>query len=1114
MKKTTIDIVMALLCPKFYKPPCIDQAQYSLENSGLNSLKKLCFSHLRMEALQRKRTFPLLLLLLLLNNLSLNSQIKPYPIIGSVKNAAGISLSGVTVILKNQQKTTLSDSVGNFNLNASQRKGILTLSMVGYKTIETHYDLSQQTNFQITLEPDEKQLEEVQILSTGYQNLPKERATGSFTQVKMNAFNEQTSSDLFQRLESITNGLSTFKNGANGAKQLMVRGLSTIGGPTAPLIVLDNFPYEGDLANLNPNDIESVTILKDAAAASIWGTRAGNGVIVITTKKGKLESPLRIEVTSNFNLSGKLDLNYLTSISSKDFIDFEKFLYSRGYYNAQINSTQYPVLSPVVQLLLRATKGTITQEAAENQINALSTLDARNDYENEVYKSGLSQNHFLSIRGGSRDVLYAFSGGYDRNINELSATFQKLNLRSEATFNLSTKLNLTTTFAYTQSENQSGKSQYGSIANMVPYQRLVNDDGSAAIANQTYSQDFKNAVPAGFLDWNYYPLTDYQYSRSKSSINDFTGRLGLNYRAFSWLNFDLKYQYENQTTAIQNLNDAQSYFARNLINSYTNVSGSTLTNAIPKGGIMDYSNSLLTSHNLRGQINLDKKINAHNLTLMLGEEIRSVANNSRSDRTYGYNSEILSSSPVDFRTPYPNYVTKNSSLIPYNKSFSSTRYNFLSLYANGAYTYQDKYTLSASLRRDASNLFGLETNDKWTPLWSAGASWRLSREAFFKSSWVDELTIRATYGFSGNIDPSKSAATTIAYTTTSIYTNSPRAQVSNFLNPDLRWEKVRTINAGVNFSFFKARLSGSVDWYQKNATDLYANVPIDYTAGLAIATVTKNVASMRGRGMDIEINSQNLLGAISWNTSLNLNLYRDKVLSYYLASGSASRFVNNNRSPKEGYPVWAAYGFKWGGLDANGNPQGYLNGQPSQNYSLINGAGTQFSDLSFLGPRMPTLYGSIGNTFGYRGLSLSMRMSFGFGHYFRRQSINYSTLMTQGYGNSDFANRWQVPGDEAKTNIPAPVYPLVANRDNFFAGSEILLEKADFLRLQYVTLSYDLQKKHLKNLPLQTLKVYANLNNIGLLWRANNFGIDPEASTTNTQTPSPLSISAGVKIGL
>ncbi|PAW95184.1 hypothetical protein CKK33_17430 [Mucilaginibacter sp. MD40] len=1026
-------------------------------------------------------------------------------------------LHGATVKIKSTSFSTSTDENGNFTINSEKSQGLLIVSFMGYKTVEINFSQSDIGPFNIALAKDQSTLKEVSIVSTGYQTIPKERATGSFTIVNKDLYNQQVTQDVLSRLEYIANGVSVFRNSSTKTSQLMVRGLSTINGPTAPLIVVDNFPYDGNITNINPNDVASITILKDAAAASIWGTRAGNGVIVITTKKGTYNQPLNIEINSNITIGEKPDLNYLTPMTSSDYIDFEKNMYNNGYYKSKISSTSYPVLSPVIQLLVKETNGTISSNQATDQINSLRGLDVRNDFKKYIYQNLFNQQHYVNINGGNPDVKYLFSSGYDKDISNLSANYDKLNLRSEVAFRPINNLQVTTGLIYTLSNNKTGKPAYGSINPLAPYQMLADGNGNALPIAQTYSQLAKdNAASTGrFLDWNYYPLTDYQHNFTAVNTQDILGNFGAQYRIFKGLNVDVKYQYEKQQLKSNTLYDAQSYFARNLVNTFTQLTGTSVKNVIPKGGILDQQNAALTSNDLRGQINYDRSWDKNSITFLAGEELRQIENNSSIFRSYGYNNDILSSTGVDYTNSYPNYITKRNATIPYNNKYSETLNRFVSFYANGAYTYADKYGISGSIRRDASNVFGVETNDKWTPLWSSGLSWNLSKENFYNLSALPYLKLRATYGYSGNVDPSKSAVTTISYySANSIYTNSPYSDVSNFYNPDLRWEKVRTFNVGLDFKSKNDRISGSIDYYKKNATDLYATVPLDYTVGLNIATITKNVASMQGRGFDIEINSVNLNGPVKWLTSLNINYYKDKVINYYLSSSSGSYYVADYQNPVQGNPVWGVYSYKWAGLDANGNPQGYLNGKISEDYASITGSGTKVSDLVYNGPRFPVFYGSLGNTLSFKGISLTARMTYEFGNYFRRQSINYSTLASTGVGNADYAKRWQNPGDENKTNVPSSIYPLVGARDDFYNGSEILVDKGDCIRLQYITVSYNLDKKQVYWLPFKAIQLYINANNLGILWRANHDGIDPDYTYTNSVMPTPKNIAIGLRANL
>jgi TonB-linked SusC/RagA family outer membrane protein len=1031
---------------------------------------------------------------------------------GAVVDKQDKPIPNATIKIKGTTIMTSADESGQFKISSLNDNGILIATSLGYHLTEMPFSLNNRV-LKIILDNGETRLEDVQIVSTGYQNIPKERATGSFTQVSESLFNEQVSPNILNRLETIASGVSAFSSGTN-AKQFMVRGLSTLTGPAGPLIVVDNFPYEGDITNLNPNEVASITVLKDAAAASIWGSKAGNGVIVITTKKGKLNQATRVEMNSNITIGSKPNLDYLTTISSADYIDFEQSLFNKGFYDSQITSTTNPLLSPVVQLLVKQRNGELTASIVNAQLGIMTTIDNRSDFLTHMYEVPFNQQHYVSLSGGSNSFSFRLSGGYDRIKTDLSTITNRITLKSDVSYQILKSLTFSGGLSYSQNTNSTGKPAYGTIASLQPYQVLANRDGSPAVVGQTYSQSFKNNLnPSQFIDWNYYPLTDWQHSITKNDISDMVANIGLNFRPFSWLSADIKYLYEKQSSEITGENDAESYFARNLVNSFTQISGTTVKYAIPRGGIMDKSTGNLNNHNVRAQINIDRTWGKHQFNALLGNELRTLANASTRFRSYGYESSLLTTAVVDYSTLFTDYVSRASVRVPYLNLYTRTKNNFASVFGNAAYTYDERYTLSASFRRDASNLFGVETNDKWTPLWSAGFSWNVLSESFVKFDFLSRLKLRATYGFSGNVDPSKSAVTTISYIGTSAFTGGPIASIANFTNPDLRWEKVKTINYGLDFAASNNQIVGSIDFYEKKATDLYATVPIDYTSGLGVSTLNKNAASMTGRGMDLVLNTVNLRGKVTWDTQFNLSFYRDKVTAYYLASTLGNRFVSNIKTPAQGYPVWSVMAYRWAGLDDTGNPQGYLNNLVSTDYNTITRTGTQVSDLVYMGPRMPTTFGALGNSFSYGNLSLAVRFTYAFGHFFRRSGINYTTLATSGTGHAEYSQRWQRQGDEMQTNVPSMVYPLIANRDAFYAGSEALVEHADYIRLQYVTLSYAFPTAYLKRLNLSLLQVYVNANNLGLLWTANKLGIDPDYISTMSQVPAARNIAIGLRAG-
>lgn len=1007
---------------------------------------------------------------------------------------------------------------GIFNINLNPRDSTIEVSCIGYLRTKVHIS-SSALPLLISLRTEENNLQEVTV-SSGYQQLPKERATGSFTSINNKRFNEQVSTDILSRLPAIANGLIADNSTAAAGGKLMIRGLSTITGPKAPLIVLDNFPYEGNMSNINPNDVESITLLKDAAASSIWGARAGNGVIVITTKKGSFNKPLNIGLNINTTLKTKPNLGYLLPIASSDFIDVEEMLYKNKFYESRINNPNKPPLSPVVELLIKY-KGDISNPEYQKSTSLLRTFDVRKEYDKYMYQLGHNQQYALNLDGGSQMHNWIASVGYDRNSSFLDEKYQRFNLRFGNTYQPLKDLRITTEIYYTLNRIGSGRPGYGNISSstygLYPYARFADDNGNPLTIAQKRQSYIESLEGVKLLDWNYYPLLDYKHSRTATNTSDILINSGINYTLFKGLSLDLKYQYEHQQSTGTNHRDKDSYFSRNLVNTYTQVNPSTgeLIYKVPKGGILDLSNRLLQAHNLRGQLNFNHLWNKHEVNMIGGTEFRSARSTSNDYRMYGYNADILTTGQVDHTNQYPEYINKELSYIPGNQNLADAIARFMSVYANGSYTYNDKYMLSASARRDASNLFGLNTNDKWNLLWSVGGSWDISKESFYKFGAMPYLRLRATYGFSGNIDPAMSAVSTVIYSQPRAYNPGlPYAQFNTYSNPELRWETSGMFNLGLDFRLASDRISGSIEYYRKKGDHLFGSAMMDPTYGIGII-VQKNSAKMKGSGIDIELNSLNIKQKkFSWITDLNFSYNKDEIVDYYLQTQQASNFASTGHiSGAKGRPVYGVFSYKWAGLDPKtGNPSGYFDGKITDDYKKLMFTAS-INDLEYSGPVLPVFSGTLGNTFSYEGLSLSLRLSYKLGHYFRRNSINYASLFNMSSGHSDYALRWQKPGDEQHTNVPSIIYPFNNNRDSFYSGSSVLIEKADNIRLEYVMLSYSLNESLTRKLGMKNLNVFLNASNLGVIWRANKLGLDPEYQNANTLLPSK-SFSIGLRANI
>jgi TonB-linked SusC/RagA family outer membrane protein len=1022
-------------------------------------------------------------------------------ITGKITGSNSQPLPGATISLKKANTSVIAGNLGMFSISLKSIPDTLVVTAAGYKAkslVVSAYNLSP---LAIELELTTKELDEVNIISTGYEKLPKERITASFQQLNYDVLNQQVSTGIVERLEAVSNLL--FDKNANHPA-ITLRGLSSINGPKDLLIVLDNFPYEGSITDINPNDIESITILKDAAAASVWGARAGNGVIVITTKKGRFSQPLRITVNANTTIIAKPGLFDLPLIASKDFIDLERFLFSKGNRFSDTALSSKPAFTPVYEILFKQRSGQLTAAQADAMIAALENIDYRGDMEKYLYRPAVNQQHALNLSAGSSKFAWSLSGGYDRNVSNLDLPSSRISLRSEGKFLPFKNVQLSFGLTYTDAVSGSGRPSYNGITYngsiLYPYAKLADDNGNPLPVIKTYRQVYKDTTGMGkLLDWNYYPLDDYNHTISTSQSKHLLANVAVQYRVAKGLNFSLIYQHESQENDGRTLNDINSFFTRDLINRFSVLNRATgvIKYNLPKADILSLSTSSLVSRSGRGQLSYSGTWNKHSMSAIAGAEVREVATKSNSNTVYGYDAAHAVASNVDFVNTYPSYVTGSSLAITNGLSFKELLGRFVSYYANAAYTFDRRYIFSLSGRKDASNLFGVNTNDKWNPLWSAGLGWNVSGESFYKFHALPYLKFRATLGYSGNVDQKRSAVTTIRYSAiTSPGTNYPFASLSQFPNPELRWEKVRMINLAFDFASKNDRISGSIEYFNKTATDLLGPAPLDQTTGLGATSLTKNVASMKGNGWDIVVNSKNIDRSFTWNTTLIFNYYRDKITSYYLINTGGGNFVSNGNTINAllGKPVYSVFAYRWAGLDpANGNPLGFINGQPSADYNTLTGSSLKIDDLVYKGRALPPFYGSLSNTVSWKGVSVTASLLYKLGHVFKRESLtSYVNLFSNGSGHSDFALRWQKPGDELYTVVPSMVYPAVAKRDQFYNGSEVLFENAGFIRFQFINLSYSLPHSLLNKWRVRQLDIYTVINNIGLLWTANKKHLDPE----------------------
>ena len=461
-------------------------------------------------------------------------------------------LEGVIIRSVLNHTQSISDASGEFQIEIA---GIdtLILSRVNYE--EMKIPVKNSLNETLLIEMKENnytRLEDV-IVNTGYQSLPKERSTGSFVQIDNNLFNRSTGSNVLDRLNGVANSV-LFDNNSDHPP-ITVRGLGTLSvsqsaGTSSPLIVLDNFPYEGDINNINPNDIESITVLRDAAAASIWGAKAGNGVIVINTKKAHYNQPVHLSINSNVTISQKPDLFAVSQMSTSDFIDVEQSLFANGFYDADLSDSQnWPTVSPVVEILNEQRNGTLSPDQATQKINALRKLDVRNDYLKYFYRRGVQQQYSVAMSGGKESISYLTSLGFDKSLSSLvgdqdNRITWNAQLSLSPIKKLSIKVSMMSTWAGSNM-NSPLPINLANGKNIYPYAQIADANNNALILSKDFSNNLKDTAGGGnLLDWNYRPLQELNLADNSSKRNNLLLNFDANYLVSKFLNVEIKYQFE------------------------------------------------------------------------------------------------------------------------------------------------------------------------------------------------------------------------------------------------------------------------------------------------------------------------------------------------------------------------------------------------------------------------------------------------------------------------------------------------------------------------------------------------------------------------------------------
>lgn len=1062
---------------------------------------------------------------------------------GRVINEKGEGIAGVTIAVKGTKKATASDGNGFFTLKDVQENA--TLVFTGINVEEREVKMARSTDL-MTLVLKTKIISQEEVIitvNTGYQTLSKERSAGSYSKPDMEIVqNRSTSMNILQRLDGLVPGL-TINNAPLSRNPLLIRGLSTIGiddgtgftGTSAsPLFVVDGIPIE-DVSTINPQDVADVTVLKDATAASIWGARATNGVIVIATKKGSASQKLNVQYDGFINFQGKPDLDYIPVLTSKDFIETAKELFNPVLYPWESvsadNGTGGAGVAPHEVIMYNQYRGLITAEQANKSLDSLASINNVQQIEDLFYRNGSIMNHTVSLSGGGRVHSFYGSLSYTNTTSPRPGdknNSYKANLRQD--FRVNERLQF---YLITDLTNTTGSTKrVPAIDNrFYPYQLFRDQDGNniAVPYIGNLSDDVRLDYEArSRVNLNYVPLDEINYGFTKNEmlLNRITG--GVKLELVKGLRFEGVYGYIKGADKATSYDDAKSYAVRNELIQFTVAPtlGSTPVYYLPTtGGKYAVANASQRSWTVRNQLIYDNSWNSrrHQLTLLAGQEAQDMLRIVNSSVVRGYNLDLQTYGAVDFATlgrlGVSNPILQNNfgrSILsggPFSQIENESR--FTSYYANAGYTFNRRYTINGSWRIDKSNLFGLDKSAQNRPVWSAGVKWMLSDEGFMQNvAWLDMLAVRATYGITGNspMPGTASSYDVLAATSSNFLPQGRGLRIATAANPKLTWERTENVNLGFDFAIFKNRINTSIDIYNKETDDLLGNMIVNGFTGYP--SIIGNFGSLRNRGIELSITSLNITSEdFSWSSMLRLGYNKNTVTQVNTPTAITTTREQITAAYVSGYPAFSIFAYRFAGLDASGDPQIYLNDKTVT--KMPNVATPQ--DLSYMGTFQPVWSGGFSNSFKYKSFTLTANTVFNLGHVMRRDlgpnhnlggiyagrlithdnilSVSDQSGFTGGQLHPDFLKRWKQAGDETKTNVPSYVANIAESetrRDiDYYRKADINVVSASFIKLRDIMLSYNLPRALVQKLRTQDISFRVQVSNI-MLWKANKYDIDPE----------------------
>ena len=1031
---------------------------------------------------------------------------------GVVKDEKGQPLPGVTVAIKGANLGVVTDMEGNYLLRLPQeaRDVKLLFSFVGMKTQEVAY--AGQQEIDITMHEEATQMDEVVI--TGYQTIDRRKNTSSVQTVKMDDIMVPGATTLDQMLEGrITDMMFINNSGEVGvAPKIRIRGTSTLVGNREPLWVVDGIIVQDPvpisaaelndpdyinrignaIAGLNPQDIERLDILKDAAATALYGTKAANGVIMITTKKGHIGAPvISYSMNTTFRQRPRYTDRSIKLMNSKERIQFSRELYNQHYdfNNSGMNLVGYE------GLLFDLYNGKINETEFANQVAKLETMNT--DWFDLLTKDSWSHQHTVSISGGSEKTRYYSSIGFSRDNDVIRGDY---NQRYTASLNVESNLNSWLTTSFQLLGNVSRRSYYQDEISPMDYAYKTSRAIPAYDEDGEYAYYQKLIPTSNSVRKNFNILNELENSYKDQHTSGITMNANLQFKFTDWLNANAILSYSNQNAEIEGYWGEKTYHVASLRGSEIGENPPSYS-ALPFGGELSTSNSRTNSYTARLQLNANKyfgRDDQHNINASAGFEMSSSRYNGHNSTARGYYKDrgkiFVDNISIE---EYPDYGAWLARNVP---SVSDNLTNILSGYVTLSYSYYNYFTTNVNARVDGSNKFGDQSNDKFLPIWSVSGNYNFSEHELLKTDWIDIMSLKLSYGYQGNMLDSESPVMLIQKKPLDTYYGENVSTIYKNPNPNLKWEKTGSFNAGLNFSFLRSKIQVEAEYYYKRTKDAFMAKEVASINGVDSHTINGGDVENQGYNVDLTVmpvRTKDWVWTLSTSFSKNYNKVRSNPNSQ---TYDYAHFLNGTAVVKD-KAINTFYSYEFLGLSpVDGGPM--FNDWEDQKHLLfgLSKYDTYTRVLKESGRREPYMSGGFNTNLRYRNIRLSAMFTYSLGAKTRLFRMFDDVLEPEYNVHSDFMKRWRNPGDEKYTDIPALVtyassaYWKYKSRhfsdmydniqtfaDNYYTMydySDARVVSANYLKCSSLTLTYEFGEQILSRLHMSRLALTLSGTNL------------------------------------